>query len=282
MHEYDVTLKSILTRAGGSALAELSGFELTRWYSTELPVVRHRRADLLGETNNGQLVHIELQSTNQAHMAVRMLEYAVAIRRKFRRFPRQVVLYVGNAPLRMKRRLKEPDLDYRCRFVDIREFDSEALLASGSLEDNLIAVLARFGNERELLRRVLSRIARCDAGQRGAALGELMVLAGLRRLGTAVEREISQMPILDDIMDHEVLGRERRRGMEIGRAEGRVEGRVEGRAEGERKVIVRMIRKRFGSVPKWAMKRVETLSDPERERVELRLLDAASLEELLG
>jgi len=274
MHEYDVALKNILTRAGGSTLAELSGFALTRWHSTELPAVRHRRADLLGETNSGQLVHIELQSTNQTHMALRMLEYALAIRRKFHRFPEQIVLYVGNSPLRMNAGLVGPGLAYRCRFVDVREFDSEALLASESLEDNLIAVLASLGDEREVVQRILRRIARCDPGERGTALGELMILAGLRKLGTVIEREISRMPILDDIMDHEVLGRERKRGIEMGRAEGRVEG--------ERQVIVRQIGKRFGAVPDWARQRIDVLSEAELERVELRLLDAASLEELFN
>jgi hypothetical protein len=41
------------------------------------------------------------------------------------------------------------------------------------------------------------------------------------------------MPILDDIMDHEVLGRERKRGIAPGRAEGL--------AEGERTVVLRLL-----------------------------------------
>src|ERR1035438_3958932 len=201
MHEYDVTLKSVLTRVAGSALARLTGFTVTQWHNAELPAVRNRRADLLGETAEGRLVHIELQSTNQAHMAVRMLEYSLAIRRKFRRFPEQIVLYVGNAPLRMKGRLRSPGLTYECRFADIRELDAAPLLASPSLEDNLIAVLARFGTEREALERILGRIAAASPEERGVALGELMVLAGLRRLAAVIEKEIGRMPILDDIMD---------------------------------------------------------------------------------
>jgi hypothetical protein len=78
------------------------------------------------------------------------------------------------------------------------------------------------------------------------------------------------MPILDDIMDHEVIGRERKRGIALGRA------------EGERLVIFRQIGKRFGPVPDWAKRRLDEISGVDLERVELRLLDAASLEELLG
>ena len=86
------------------------------------------------------------------------------------------------------------------------------------------------------------------------------------------------MPILDDIMDHEVLGRERKRGIALGRAE----GLAEGLSEGERRVVLRLIGKRFGSVPEWAKQRVEALSAADLEQVELRILDSPSLEGLLG
>jgi flagellar biosynthesis/type III secretory pathway protein FliH len=86
------------------------------------------------------------------------------------------------------------------------------------------------------------------------------------------------MPILDDIMDHEVLGRERRRGIEQGLAQG-IE---QGREEGERKVVLRQIEKRFGPVPDWAQQRLKTLSAGDLETLELRLLDAPSLEALLA
>lgn len=282
MHEYDVTLKSILTRLAGSVLAGLTGFAVERWHNVELPAVRHRRADLLGETADCRLVHLEPQSTNQARMTLRMLEYALAIHRRFHRFPEQIVLYVGNAPPRMKSRIAEPHLSFRYRLVDIRDLDGEPLLASASLEDNVLAILLRLGNEREAVHRILGRIAASKSERRGPALAELMILAGLRKLGTVIEREIEQMPILDDIMDHEVLGRERRRGIALGRVEGREEGRLEGEIEGERRVVLRQIAKRFGPVPGWAKERLDSLSASELEQVELRLLDAPTLDALLG
>ena len=277
MYEYDITLKSILTRLAGSVLAELTGFAVERWHNIELPAVRHRRADLIGETADGNLVHIELQSTNQSHMARRMLEYSLAIHRKFHRFPKQIVLYVGNAPLRMRNHLAAPGLSFEYRLVDIREIESEALLASDFLEDNIMAVLARFGGRREAVRRILARIGASGQAERGPAMAELMILAGLRGLEEVIEREIETMPILDDIMDHKVIGRERKRGIALGRAE----GLAEGVAEGERRVILRQIGKRFGPVPDWANERIQALSAPDLEQIELRRLDATSLEELL-
>jgi hypothetical protein len=72
------------------------------------------------------LIQIELQSTNDPAMALRMLEYAVAIRRRFFRFPEQYVLYVGEAPLRMDGRIAEPNLTFACPILDLRELERRA------------------------------------------------------------------------------------------------------------------------------------------------------------
>jgi flagellar biosynthesis/type III secretory pathway protein FliH len=89
------------------------------------------------------------------------------------------------------------------------------------------------------------------------------------------------MPILDDIMDHDLLGPALRRGMQQGLEQGLEQGRVEGRMEGEQTVVMRLIEKRFGSVPAWARQRLEAMSAGEIEETALRLLDAQSLESLL-
>ena len=81
------------------------------------------------------------------------------------------------------------------------------------------------------------------------------------------------MPILNDIMDHKVLGREFKRGLQ--------EGRQEGRQEGERNILRRQLEKRFGVIPEWVDQRLSGLSEPEIEELGVRLLDAHSLKELL-
>jgi len=111
-------------------LKRLTGLEVARWRNAELPEVR----SLLGETSLKKLIHIELQSTNDPRMALRMLEYGAAIHRSFNQFPEQLVLYVGKAPLRMDRGLAGPGLNFECRIADIRDLDSEPLLESPSLD----------------------------------------------------------------------------------------------------------------------------------------------------
>jgi predicted transposase YdaD len=278
VHEYDIALKSVLRRLDGKALAAVTGFAIERWHNVELPEVRSPRVDMLGETHDGHLVHIELQSTNDADMALRMAEYLLAIFRKFRWFPSQLVLYVGEGPLRMEAELRGGSASFRYGMVDVRELDGGPLLASSRLDDNILALLLSLGPginaRRNAVRRILQRIAKSEPDRRGVALRELVILAGLRSLGELVRQETVTMPILNDIMDHDLFGPAIRRGRE--------EGLEKGRIEGEQTIVGRLIEKRFGPVPRWAQLRLEAMSAPEIERIALGLLDAESLEKLLG
>jgi len=264
MHEYDTILKRILMRFSPAAAAQLTGFEVRRCLNVELPELRNLRVDLLGETPGGGLFHIELQSRNDPDMPRRMLEYALAIYGQYRRRPEQLVLYTGGAPMRMAGRFVEFGFD--CRIADIREFDPEPLLASASLADNIITVLMRHRNQRTALARLLGKIAGAEPAERAVALAEVFVLAGLRRLEPLVRKEAEKMPILDDIMDHQVLGPMIRKA----------------RVEEGREIVVRMIEKRFGPLPAWVQTRLDGMQIEEIESAALRLLDAGTLEELLA
>jgi len=69
------------------------------------------------------------------------------------------------------------------------------------------------------------------------------------------------MPILNDILDNKVLGREFKRG--------------------ELTVLRRQIEKRFGAIPSWADERLAGRSPVDLEDLSVRVLDAQSLEDLL-
>jgi hypothetical protein len=274
MYEYDVTLKSILTRPGSSVLAQLTGASSLKWLNVEIPKVNNRRVDLLGEMPDGGLVHIELQSRNEKDFALRMAEYLFAIRRKYGRLPRQVALYVGEAPLRMRDAIEGPGVSVRFLLVDIRELDGEQLLTSANAGDNILAVLTRLGKQPGALGRILRRIAAGQPDDRQGALAELFIIAGLRRMEDEARREATKMPVLNDIMDNKVFGPAIRQG----RAEGRVEGRVEGQVE----IVLSMIQKRFGPIPAGVAERIAALKSAQLKRVGLRLLDAQRIEDLFA
>jgi hypothetical protein len=77
MQKYDITLKLLLQGPARRTMIELTGGAVEKWLNVELPKVQNPRADLLGETADGGLVHVELQSGNEANMPLRMAEYCL-------------------------------------------------------------------------------------------------------------------------------------------------------------------------------------------------------------
>lgn len=125
---------------------------------------------------------------------------------------------------------------------------SASWMASGfspvsTLGDNVIAILAGLRDRAAAVRQVVAKIA------------------GLRRLDTTVQAEVNKVPILNSILDHEVLGREHKNAL------------VE--------MLREQIETRFGSLPQWAAEELARLTVPELRDVGVRLLKAQSLEELL-
>ena len=172
----------------------------------------------------------------------------------------------------MASELRGPSLFFQYRTIDIRDLDGDRLLASEDVGDNVIAILTRLRDHGLAVRRIVAKIAGLGTAERNAALGQLLILAGLRHLGESVEQEVRKMPIDADIMENEVIARIYRRGVQ--------EGRQEGRQEGERTVLRRQIEKRFGVLPGWAEERLAARSTAELEELSERVLDAESIEDL--
>ena len=270
MHDYGVTLKLVLQSSAGLMLRFLTGVNIERWLNVELPEVRNSRVDLLGATADDGLIHIELQSGNDSNMAVRMAEYCLSVYCRYGVFPSQILLYVGEAPVRMQAELTGPDFSFRYKLIDIRDMDGELLLASDQVGDNVIAILARLRDRRAAVRRIAQRIALLPAEEREEPLHQLRLLAGLRRLEELVEQEIRNMPITEDIRNHKVFQREY------------AEGIQEGIQQGELILLRRLIEERFGPIPDKVAERLAQCSAAELENLGTRVLKASSLEDLLS
>ncbi|MBV9225217.1 MAG: DUF4351 domain-containing protein [Acidobacteriaceae bacterium] len=286
MQKYDVALKTLLQASGISILQQLAGVHLARWINTELPQMKAPRLDLLGETETGELVHFELQSTNDLDMPLRMAEYAVAVRRHFGCFPRQFVLYVGQAELRMRPELIGPQFRSYYELIDLRQIEAEQLLRSAAVGDGILAILGHTDDLQQTAREVLGRIAQLPLEQRPLALQQLVLLSGLRGLDAFVQQEAQQMPILIDPMENAILGPAIRKGLEQGMQQGLQQGLQQGKAEGLQEgrlsIIHRLVKHRFGSVPEWVEVRLHALSGEQLEEVSDRLLNAQRFEDLFG
>jgi predicted transposase YdaD len=273
MQDYDVALKVLLQGSARLTMLAVTGGAIEKWLNIELPKVQNLRADLLGETTDGELVHVELQSSNDSIMPLRMAEYCLGVFRHFKKFPRQVVLYVGEAPLGMDSELRGPDLSFRYRTIDIRDLDGDQLLESEETGDNVIAILARLRDAERAVRKIVGRIAKLPAAERELAFQQLIILAGLRRLSKTVEKETRTMPIYIDLLENEVIGPAYKKGLE--------EGELKGKLEGELRIIRQLMEKRFGPIPAWAEERLAARSAAGLEELSGRILDVTSLEDFL-
>jgi predicted transposase YdaD len=281
MAKYDAVLKLVLQRWGSEVFCEIIGEPVTTWHNVELPQVSVQFADLLAETDSGALWHVELQASNDPEMPVRMLEYAGRVYRRLGKFPKQAVLYVGRESMHMKVELVSEDLSFRYRLVNASDLDSDALLTSCSVGDNVMAILTRLRESRDAVRKILEAIASLDRPDRDVAFEALLLLASLRELEETVEKEARHMPVFDDILDNKVLGREYKRGLEQGMEQGLEQGLEQGRQR-EVALLRTLIDDENGNIPGALEARISRMSPTELEDLARRVSHAATIDDLLS
>ena len=284
-HLSDALVKLLIQGSGGP-LRQLKLGPVVEWLNSDLPRTQSRQVDLLGRMSDEHLLHIELQSTNLRSMPFRMAEYALVITRRHGQYPVQLLIYVGNPPLRMTPEFRKEGMVCWYRQVDIRSLDAAALLASHRIEDNILAVLAGPEDSTEGIRSVLRRIAKLSQPSREDALQHLLVTCGIRGLAEVCKKELRTMPITLDLSHDPLFAsyieRGRRKGERQGRAEGERKGLQKGRQEGIKQVVQLLLEKRFGRLPAPIAKRLAQFSDAEARELALAIIDAKSLKELFG
>src|SRR2546429_1182655 len=161
--KYDLVVKDLFQRDHPSLLEQLTaGVAVREVLNIELARVEERRADLVLLLADGTILHIEFQSTNDRDMAYRVGIYCLLIGQKYRRRVRQVVLYVGQAKMRMEDHVDLGETKSAYTLMDIREMEARKLMASGRAGDLALAMLAGGGPEQVL------EIAKRAGGLKGA------------------------------------------------------------------------------------------------------------------
>ena len=161
------------------------------------------------------------------------------------------------------------------------ELDSEILLRSESIEDNLLAILCRLNDERAAVRRILGRIAQLPTPRPLNAMSQLLVLSGLRKLEYIVQEERVRMPVTIDLMENRVIRDYFLQGKQEGEEQGKQQGRAEGAREEAMSILTRLLERRFGPLTEEAIGKVSAADLATLEDWSLRLLDAHTLEEVL-
>ncbi|WP_156033232.1 hypothetical protein [Candidatus Magnetobacterium casense] len=233
MHQkFDIALKDIIKDVPGTFLKLLTGYETGKFIDVQFPDIQLREADIVIEAPDGEIIHIEIQSTNDAIMLERMYLYSAFIYNQHKRLPIQIVLYVGNKPLNMKHSMGAGLINYAYRLIDIRNFDGDPLIDSNDPNDNVLAILCKTKDTDATIRRVLAKFSLLSPREMENYIRKLLYLAGLGNLAYKVKQEVLNMPITIDLDEYEIFKDVFVKGELKGRMEGRLEGRMEGRMEG--------------------------------------------------
>ncbi|NJO18026.1 MAG: DUF4351 domain-containing protein, partial [Thioploca sp.] len=136
------------------------------------------------------------------------------------------------------------------------------------------------GHEREVVRRILYRIAQVTSKERRDLWEQLLILTGLRSIQVQelVKQEGQKMPITVD-MGETIWGKELfEQGKLTGILEGERRGERRGKLEGEALILQRLLTKRFGALPQWAVEKIAQAQNEQLEQWSLQLLEAETLE----
>ena len=288
--EFDVGFKLILDWRARRIERVLAEGAVKRWLSNELPGVRNQRADLIGETEDGTIVHIEFQTTNSQDLPVRMAQYYAALYRRFGAHPRQVLVFAGKANTPIASRFSTPTMEHSYRVVDLKTLNGEAFLASPEIGDQILSVLMRLKDRPAAIRRVLRSIAKLKPDAAMEAYDVLLVISGLRDLEVDIEQEIQHMPLIINRLENKVLGREFKKGLAQGlersqtkaRREALKEGREEGRQEALVETLQAILASRFSDVPSWAERLITAGTPVQVKEWVVRAATAGTIREVFG
>jgi len=201
---YDIPLRKLIKDLPINFLKLVFGKDFksseVKFLDVKLPKLFEREADLIIESK-GEIYHLEIQSSDDPKMALRMLYYYALIYENYGKIPHQAVVYIGKKPLRkMKNYLRLPHLNFDFELVDLNTIDCNLLLKSHSPEDWIISVLCNIRNEEKTLKELLNKFLSLPVDKRQRYLNLLLHIAKLRpkRLNFLL-KEVKLMPITIDL-----------------------------------------------------------------------------------
>ena len=272
--QYDIPLKELFQSFGTSLTERLAGAAPVEWLNVELSETRAQRVDFVCRLANGAIFHMEFQTSNESAMPYRMLDYYVALLKKYESAPRQVVLYLGNDPQSMQDKLDLESLQFRYSILDLGTLDAEELWKSSYTGDVILSILCRQPDPKIRLDRILQRLRVLEPGQAERAARLLLLLSYKRGLSDIVIEGVKAMPATIQIDDDKRLRRQY--------DAGRTEGRNEGRSEGEAHLLRLQFQQKFGALSPYVEQKLQNASQTELDLWGTRILFAATVDEVLN
>lgn len=277
--QYDATLKKLFRRPPNRLLAYALGapVAIQRALPTEQIVIEKVHPDLLLETTDGRILHIELQGYAKVNFACRNLIYYSLVLRDYERPPKQIVFWVGDGKVGVTGGLDHaPDLLYQYRVIDVREMEPTFLLEGADPSEWIFAILCKWRDPKLGIAEILRRLATLPADERREGIVQLLILSGLRGWKTIVQTEVDNMPISIDIHENEFLEEV----FQEGREEGRKEGLKEGQRDAACNLLLTLLTEKFGEVPTSTTALMRQANGATLETWTRRILRASTIDEV--
>ncbi|WP_456401773.1 hypothetical protein [Persephonella sp.] len=238
MGKVDITLRDVVQEIPQRFIKILTGKSGVRLLDTSLPEVKDRRVDLLVELEDKSIFHLEIQTTNDPNMPIRVLEYFVLLLFKYPdREILQTVLYIGEKPLKMKNFVKKQNIDFSFNLKDIKEIKCEELIKSEDPMDKILAVLCDVRNPDKLFDEIGRILIDLPETKRKDYMKKLLNLLSYRpKLMIQFEKTLKEakMPLTIDeetLKKNPLYKKGKKEGFEEGLEKGLEKGLIEAKKE---------------------------------------------------
>jgi hypothetical protein len=261
--------------------------KLVEALSQKLQMTLEREPDLVFKVRDRQgaefIVHIELQSSNDAKMLGRMFLYHALLWHIYKLPVLQYVLYIGHQEVKMQNTLNHFDLSYKYNLLDMKTIPCEAFLSREQGEAVVLAVLCDTGNKdkTEFVHELLKRLWEIDNHSRllfERHVKQAVVLSRLRGLNNIILEEMNIMPITINIEEDSLYKKGMQKGLEKGIEKGMQKGITM-----SLDAIAFLLEVKFGGDGLRLMNQIRTVKDMEKlEKIMGLLKNVQSLKELEG
>jgi predicted transposase YdaD len=259
-------------------LAETYPREFARWLlAIEPPEIRVLKTELTLEPIRAdalsflraanRILHLEFQTLpiSRPPMPLRMLDYSVRLKRKYRCSVEQVVIFLQETTneLAFTEEYRDDTTIHRYRVIRLWEQDSSSFLSNPALLP--LAALTKSDSPQALLEDVAEQVASIEEIEQRQNIASCAgILAGLR-----FEENLIRQLFREDIMRESVIYQSIRQ-----------EGKQEGLKQEALTLTMRLLRRRFGELEARIVAKVQQLSREQLEELTEALFDFSEVEDL--
>ena len=169
----------------------------------KLHTTQEREVDFLylivTESGKKLILHIEIESNDNQDMVIRVAEYHAIIYRKYKLPIEHIVFYLGEEKSTMRTHLQDEVIFTGFTKIEVREFNTEALLSSKVPEYLILAILSKYPKEeaenifRKVIEKLLSLVK--NKAKFSKYLKQILILSRLRKLEDITLKILDDMPI---------------------------------------------------------------------------------------